>query len=216
MPVPVTQNFDASFLGDYYDELSACFKMYMEDINPFIVQFEIEKGEFPIEIQNEIRSIYGHLCRAAVSEKEEIVSDNIKKIKSHTKRAMLDCYKYCCIIYTDMYADFMKQYENIDLTFINNGTFLPEINMIYKEAKDKLIKAKESELKRIPDDDLFKMYQDAFIASAKIKDLLFSVQEDANFLQNKAVKKEKFNSWGFIVGVAGLLVGIVGVIVGII
>ena len=115
-----------------------------------------------------------------------------------------------------MYSDFMKQYENIDLTFINNGKFLPQINKIYQEAKDKLIKAKQSELKGLPDDELFKMYQDSFISAAEIKEILLSVQDDASFLQSKAVKKEKLNSWGFIVGVAGALLGVAGLIVGII
>lgn len=212
MPIPVPEKTDASFLSDHYDELNYCFQMYMDVINPFIVQFEIEKGEFPIEIQNEIRSMYGHLCRAAISGDKKDIDDNIRKIKSHTKRAMLDCYKYCCIIYTDMYSDFMKQYDNIDLTFIDNGRFLPRLNKTYQEAKDKIIEAKKCELKGLPDDRLFEMYQESFIAANKIKELILSAQEDADFLQNKALKKEKLNWWGLIVGIIGVIVGIAGLI----
>lgn len=55
----------------------------IEDINPFIVQFEISTNEFPAELQNEIRAIYGHLVRAVMEGIPEHVSRNIEKMKSH-------------------------------------------------------------------------------------------------------------------------------------
>ena len=56
------------------------------------------------------------------------------------------------------------------------------------------------------------MYQESFIAANKIKELILSAQEDADFLQNKALKKEKLNWWGLIVGIIGVIVGIAGLI----
>ncbi len=66
-------------LFDKSDELDELFRMYIEDINPFIVRFEVAEGQFPLEVQNEIRAMYGHLVRAAMAETDEQVSNNIKK-----------------------------------------------------------------------------------------------------------------------------------------
>ena len=85
---------NSSVLAEQSEVLDTVFRMYIEDINPFIVRFEVSKGEFPIEIQNEIRAIYGHLVRAAMSDTPEQVLRNIDKMKSHSKRALLDCFKY--------------------------------------------------------------------------------------------------------------------------
>ena len=117
----------SSVLSDYTQELDSVFRMYIEDINPFIVQFEVEKGEFPIELQNEIRAIYGHLVRATMSSSPEEIKRNIGKMRSHSKRALLDCFKYTSIICSDNYDSFMKRYENVDLTYLDNGTFLPDV-----------------------------------------------------------------------------------------
>ena len=97
--------------------------MYAEDINPLIIRFETEKGEFPVEVQNEIRAMYNHLARAALADNEEKVAENLDKMQSHSKRALMDCFKYICMLCDDNYRDFMKRYESIDLTYINQGLF---------------------------------------------------------------------------------------------
>ena len=54
-----TIEINSSMLSEQAELLNTVFRMYIEDINPFIVRFEVSKGEFPIEVQNEIRAIYG-------------------------------------------------------------------------------------------------------------------------------------------------------------
>lgn len=98
----------SSVLSDYTELLDTVFRMYIEDINPFIVRFEVSKGEFPAELQNEIRAIYGHLVRASMANTPEQIQRNIEKMKSHSKRALLDCFKYTSIICSDNYDSFMK------------------------------------------------------------------------------------------------------------
>lgn len=117
----------SSVLSDYTELLDIVFRMYIEDINPFIVRFEVSKGEFPAELQNEIRAIYGHLIRASMANTPEQVQRNIEKMKSHSKRALLDCFKYTSILCSDNYDSFMKRYESIDLTYLENGKFLPDV-----------------------------------------------------------------------------------------
>ena len=48
---------DSNFLLAHKEQLDEVFQVYLDDINPFIVQFEILKNEFPIELQNEIRAM---------------------------------------------------------------------------------------------------------------------------------------------------------------
>lgn len=114
---------DTAFLEKYQESINEVFRIYHEDINPFIVQFEILKNEFPIEIQNEIRAIYGHLVRASIADNDKDVERNIAKMRSHTKRALFDCFKYSCILISDKYHAFFERYRGIDLTYINKGHF---------------------------------------------------------------------------------------------
>lgn len=101
---------DTAFLGKYQESIDEVFRIYHEDINPFVVQFEILKNEFPIEIQNEIRAIYGHLVRASIADNDKDVERNIEKMRSHTKRALFDCFKYSCILISDKYHAFFERY----------------------------------------------------------------------------------------------------------
>jgi hypothetical protein len=75
----VKTKINSKNLSEYSEELDEIFTMYIEDINPFIVRFEVTKGEFSAEIQNEIRALYGHLVRAAMAESSKMVQ-NRKKI----------------------------------------------------------------------------------------------------------------------------------------
>ena len=79
--------------------LSAIYETYLSVISPFIIQLEALDGEFPVEILNEIRSIFTHLARCNSTEKEQIYEENIIKAERHVKRAVLDCFKYLCVAY---------------------------------------------------------------------------------------------------------------------
>lgn len=205
------RNVDSSFLGKYYEELNDTFSTYLDVINPFIVQFEILKNEFPVELQNEIRAIYGHLSRAAIAENEEDAKRNIQKIKSHTKRAVLDCYKYSCIIFTDHYTDFFERYKGVDLSYLDNGTFLNEIHTLHKTASDKLRKAKRAETSNISEQELFELYEDAYNCFGTLDEKLQKAEESATFLKHKATKKDRLAIFSFVVGIIGTIAGIVGV-----
>lgn len=202
-------SYDVSFLQEHWDELAECFRMYTEDINVFIAKFEIEKGEFPIELQNEIRSMYSHLCKAALADSHEAAAENIKKIKSHSKRALLDCFKYISVVYTDNYNAFMERYKGVDLTYIDNGKFLSNIDRLYAETKKKLQTAKEMELKKTTEEELFEAYQDAFRDSFMMNSDLIKAEESAAFLKKKATRKEIAGNISLIVGIASFISGLI-------
>lgn len=204
---------NSSILLEQSQLLDAVFRMYLEDINPFIVRFEVSKGLFPIEVQNEIRAIYGHLVRAAMSENSEDVLKNIEKMEAHSKRALLDCFKYTSIICSDNYDSFMNRYENIDLTYLENGHFLTDIVSRCEKARQSLRKAKIAETTNISEEELFVLYQDAYIQFEMLNEKLQQAEESAAFLQHKASKKDIMSNLSLWVGIGGFIVGIAGIVI---
>lgn len=200
---------DSSFLMSYKKDLDEIFRVYIEDINPFIVQFEVIKGEFPIEIQNEIRAIFGHLARASIADSPYVAERNIQKIKSHTKRALLDCYKYSCVIFSDKYSSFFERYKGTDLSYLKKGKFLSEIHKIYNEAKMCYYEAKTAEISNVSEDEQFEMHQNAYNKFVKLNNMLEDAEEEASFLKHKATKKEILAIISFIIAVISTLVTII-------
>lgn len=213
MELEKTIEINSSMLSEQSELLNTIFRMYIEDINPFIVRFEVSKGEFPIEVQNEIRAIYGHLVRATMATSYDQVLRNIEKMKSHSKRALLDCFKYTSIICSDNYDDFMNRYENIDLTYLKNGQFLTDIVKRCREARKALQDAKVAETSNISEDDLFALYQDAYRQFEELNDELQQAEESAAFLQHKASKKDMISNISLWVGIGGFIVGIIGIFI---
>ena len=213
MELEKTIEINSSMLSEQSELLNTIFRMYIEDINPFIVRFEVSKGEFPIEVQNEIRAIYGHLVRATMATSSNQVLRNIEKMKSHSKRALLDCFKYTSIICSDNYDDFMNRYENIDLTYLKNGQFLTDIVKRCREARKALQDEKVAETSNISEDDLFALYQDAYRQFEELNDELQQAEESAAFLQHKASKKDMISNISLWVGIGGFIVGIIGIFI---
>lgn len=208
-----TIEINSSVLLEQSDLLNTIFRMYIEDINPFIVRFEVSKGEFPIEVQNEIRAIYGHLVRATMATSSDQVFRNIEKMKSHSKRALLDCFKYTSILCSDNYDDFMNRYENIDLTYLDNGKFLTDVVKRCHDARESLKNAKIAETSNISEADLFALYQNAYRQFEELNDKLSQAEESAAFLQHKASKKDMISNISLWVGIGGFLVGIAGIVI---
>lgn len=204
---------DSTFLFAYKQELDEIFRTYIEDINPFIIQFEVVKNEFPIELQNEIRAIYGHLARASIAETPEQAARNVQKIKSHTKRALLDCYKYSCVLFTDSYFEFFERYKGVDLSYLDSGRFLTEAQASCQKAKDAYFEAKKAELSNIPEEELFELYQRAYNKFAALEQRLRAAEDDAAFLKHKAARKEWLARISFAVGVIGVIVGVIGILI---
>ena len=108
----------------YLREVEELFNLYANIINPLIIEYEVEKTEFPVEILNEIRAIVSHLVRASVSSDDSEVHENIKKSKSHAKRAILD-------------GDIMNSSNDIMILWIGlqaafRKIFMPLIRIVWK------------------------------------------------------------------------------------
>lgn len=114
-------------LQQYGSKIEELLGEYGTVLAPKIVEYEVENCEFPIEILNEIRAIYAHLYRASISKSDEDTCSNIDKAKSHSKRAVLDCYKYLCVTYDNRYHEFFKKYSYVDW---NRSGLQSDIQMI--------------------------------------------------------------------------------------
>lgn len=207
-----TSAVDSNFLLAHKEQLDEVFQIYLDDINPFIVQFEILKNEFPIELQNEIRAMYGHLARAAIATTPEEAERNLLKIKSHTKRALLDCYKYSCVIFSDKYEEFFHSYYGVDLTYLEDGNFLRRVHQLREAATKQLKAAKCAETSNIPEDTLFDLYQDAYNQFADIDRILEEAREHADFLKHKASTKSICGTVSLIVGLLSLGIAVLTLI----
>lgn len=158
-------------------DLDEIFSLYINLINPLIIQYEILAEEFPIEIQNEIRSIFTHLSRCTIKTKEHAINLNLSKAKSHTKRAVLDCYKFNCLAYSDFYNNFMQYYQSVGLSLIDNGKFLPEVTKKFFKAQDLMVEAKKYESTHTAStDELYIKYRDAFLAYNQVYELIKDTQ----------------------------------------
>lgn len=213
---------DSKLLAYKNVDLDEIFSIYVNKINPLIVQYEVLSNKFPSEILNEIRAIFTHLARCTMTNDDKIINENISKAKGHAKRATLDCYKYNCMAYTDIYNDFMIRYRNVDLSLIDNGKFLPNITKKFSDAQKFIVDAKLSETNLALENrtnEVYEKYENAYLIYNEVYLNLLDVQEVAeNFLNRLIEDKEKEENRRrkeLIIGIAGLIFGIIGSIFGL-
>lgn len=201
-------------INAHFDEITEQFRIYTETIQPLIIHIEELKSEFPSEILNEVRAMYTHLSRALLTSSEKDVVSNIEKIKRHTKRALLDCFKNSCIIIIDQRKLFFEKYKGIDLTYIDKGEFLNKEKVAFRECVDALKEAKKAEGLNTDDDILFSLYQDAYAKGLILDEIINNAEDDANFLKRKATRRDILTAVFGIAGIVGTIITIIGFILG--
>lgn len=213
---------DSRLFCSKIDELNELFSVYVNTMNPMIFTYEILADEYPIEILNEIRSIFTHLarCTFSVDEKtvdEKTVDENLSKARSHAKRAVLDCYKYNSLVYNDKYNEFMEQYKDIDLSLIDNGNFLPDITNRHFLAESLMIQAKRSEAENKSLDEQYVKYENAYFEFSNIYSILNETIVKADDLKHKTnIKTKKDNRRIMVnnlIGIIGFIATIISIIV---
>ena len=189
--------------------LSAIYETYLSVISPFIIQLEALDGEFPVEILNEIRSIFTHLARCNSTEKEQIYEENIIKAERHVKRAVLDCFKYLCVAYDEYFRRFTKLNRNVDLSFVDNGYFIQKLNSLHNNAGHNKTEAQKKELVAENIEDVFEDYEKAFNSYAAVYNLIQDSAKSIDFVKHKAATKETLNTVFGIVGVVSFILTII-------
>lgn len=226
------------------------YKTYLNDITPFIILIETVDSTYPSEIMNEIRAVFTHLGRyyEFIGNNNNIVNETIINnleaqvglAERHIKRAILDCYKYACLSFSDKFIKFDTDCKGIDLSYVANGTFIKELRRLRKEAFEAYQHAKQADTKGfiliedisidtydvsiiddeyltyckfICDDSLFQLYETAYLKYSECNDLIEKYNDDIDFIKRKASKKDIISYVSLGIGILGILVSIVMAII---
>ena len=213
-------------------EIKAIYKEYATVLNPLIQNYEAVGGDFPIEILNEIRSIFSHLSKCyngKASQKK--IDTNVKKARNHLKRAVLDGFKYNILAYQRNVKAFEEKYNPV-LGLADNGTF---VNVFWEKRLSCQESFKAAKLKESESDDVveaYTFYEKAFndylefnnLLAQKDKDLLsikskvesdyILKDEEYKLKEQKYIKQAKrsriYNWVMFGLAVVSIIIGILG------
>lgn len=213
------------------ERIKGIYNSYIKDITPFIVSIETFDNEYPVEIINEIRAIFTHISRC-YSFPDVDIDAQIVAAGRHVKRCRLDGYKYFCVSFIDYIKRFYHDYQNVDLTCVNNGHFIKELKSKCKAAQDKIKLAKKIDTQNyvtnddlyikqdspdfknycraICDDDLFNYYEEAYKAYADCVSFIDENIDNIEYFKHKANKKDIATVISLILGVLGVIVGVLG------
>ena len=193
------------------------YETYINVICPYVLQYEVLDNTFPIEILNEIRAVFTHLSKYYLSNDVSIKEKNISKAENHIKRSILDCYKYICMAYEDKYTEFNRIYKYVDLSFVDNGDFLPKLLETRKNAVNFMKDARKSDLLISSDDEIsvdeaYEKYEKAFVEYSSAYELISSSYKKLENLKRKAVVKDFLTVSGWVFGLIGIALTIISLI----
>lgn len=198
----------------HQERIKSIYDEYKNTVFPLVAFLEANDAEFPIEILNEVRSIFSHFSRVyddSVTDDE--IDCELSKAESHLKRAILDCYKYNCISLYDFYNRFRTEYKFADLSLIDNGDFLAKITQNFAEGKRLLFEAKKSERKNKHSEDLYREFEAAFDLFLKNFNLINSKIGLVHKVSKKARWTRFWGTFGFWISltltVAGIILSVV-------
>lgn len=187
------------------------YEQYQNVIAPYIAELEVRDGEYPIEILNEIRSIFTHLSRCKLQNN----LDEIESANRHVKRAILDCYKYICISIAQTIFEFRQEYIKVDLTLADNGKFLVKLNDLELIAKNAFEEAKKSEIKQESTETKYKLYEKAYNAYNEVEKFIEDSNEAILFASSHSKKSNRITIISCIITVISIIVTIAVTVIAI-
>lgn len=182
------------------------YEQYQKTISYFIVELEVRDVEFPIEIFNEIRSIFTHLTRFKLQNS----LDDLTSAERHVKRAVLDCYKYMCISYAEEISKFRISYRKVDLKIADNGAFLPKLDQLEHKAKLSYVSAKKAEIKGdTTQDELYKLFEEAYNNYEELSGFLNDSHEAILFASSHSKKSNVITIVSIIITIISIVIAII-------
>lgn len=185
------------------------YRQYQEIVAPFIVELEVRDKEYPIEIFNEIRSIFTHLSRYKIQGSES----DVMSAENHTKRAILDCFKYLCISIAERIDMFRQDYRKVDLKLANNGEFLPKLDKLQDKARKAYVTAKKAEIEKKGDGELYELYELAYNSYSELDKFLDDSQETILFASTHSKKSEVLNIVSCTITIISIIITIIACVV---
>ncbi len=182
------------------------YEQYQNIIAPFIMELEVRDCEYPVEIFNEIRAIFTHLSRYKLQQKE----DEVVSAERHTKRAILDCFKYLCVSIASKIKTFRNDYRKVDLKLAANGTFLPELDRLESVAEEAYKKAKRMEIKQeVSEDELFSLFEKAYNAYSSLDQFLNDSNEAILFASSHSRRSNALNVISISVTILSIAIAVI-------
>ena len=178
------------------------YEQYQNIIAPYIAELEVRDGEYPIEILNEIRSIFTHLSRCKLQNS----LNEIESANRHVKRAILDCYKYICISIAQNIYEFRQDYIKVDLTLADNGRFLVKLNDLELIARNAFEEAKKSEIKHESTETKYKLYEKAYNAYNEVEKFIANSNEALLFASSHSRKSNRITMISCIITIISIVI----------
>lgn len=178
------------------------------------------ENDFPVGVMNELRDVFSHMTQSLMAEENTEIERHLDKAYRHIKRSVVDAFKYACMAYSKVYDGFITSYKDVDLSYIDNGQFLPQLVSLNIKAENLLSEAKIIEADIHNDDDMYSAYEAAFNCYAELYNRIMDSLDAVIKLQlrtNEDKKaKEKQHHIDRIIGIVGAIFGVLGVIVAIV
>ncbi|MCL2755066.1 MAG: hypothetical protein FWD35_05060 [Oscillospiraceae bacterium] len=194
---------------DFESRVREVFVAYTNIICPFVITLEVIDNEYPIEIFNEIRSIFFHLSVFMKSEDFSAKESELIKAEGHLKRAHLDCYKYLSHSYLEYHRDFVKIYAHYDLRAVEDGQFIIDLSDLRKAAIEKYEYAKNAEAQRVEVDKLYFLFEESYNACRK---LYIRIRDSEHKCQRLRKKHKVITTVNWVIGAIGVAGTIFGII----
>lgn len=191
-------------------DINNIYDQYHNTLLPLMQNYEVILGEHPIEILNEIHSIFSHFSRCySPNASATEIDENIQKAQNHMKRAILDGFKYMCYAYQIKIDEFKKEYSRV-FALIDNGTFIDEFYEKLDLAQKSFLKAKQAETSSKDVSVSYPLYEMAYNAYDDIYHFALDKKKDSGKLKaitDKDYKKKFLISLAFNIGMGILAVG---------
>jgi len=183
------------------------YEQYETVIAYFIAELEVRDTEYPIEVFNEVRSIFTHLSRYKLNNSDA----DLLSAERHVKRAILDCFKYMCVSCAEEIKGFRESYRKVDLKIADNGNFLPHLDRLENEAKSAYINAKKKEIRgKSSEDELYAVFEEAYNKYHALSDFLVESNEAILFASSHSKRNNVINWISIAVTVISIILAILG------
>lgn len=129
------------------------YQFYNTHVRAAIISTESVFQKFPVPVLKEIRDAQDHMARCfddsiPNSNTISFIEEQIKQVKGHWLRALLDCYKYMWYHMGALVGEkffWAKIFGFGKLSDINNGEFIETYHQLRQQAKQYYKSARETE-----------------------------------------------------------------------
>lgn len=148
----------------------------------FVSVFEARNHAIPIQVWNEYRNALDHFFRHITSDDYPEITENLRRMEGHMKRAALDIMKINCHKSDEWINEEISKYHTSAQLFIDNGNFIESFQKQRAVAKSIFLQAKAEDynfgLDSSTNKKILTLYIDAAIAYEELMEFIKSRTSD--------------------------------------